>query len=120
VTEQRKRARDVISRASALRDKIKQLNKFSRACDEAGLAEDFSNAARSTNAFAAKCLGFINTQGASDEATQSILSQHKEATSNLMALALSANSAGINLQTEARDVFDTINDLMEILGLARD
>jgi hypothetical protein len=45
---------------------------------------------------------------------------HKEATLNLLALASCADSAGINLQTEARDILELISDQMERLGLARD
>ena len=50
------------------------------------------------------------------EAIEVIRSRYKEVTSNLMALAISANSAGINLQTETRNIFDTVNNLMGILG----
>ena len=34
-----------------------------------------------------------------------------------MGLAISANSAGVNLQTEARAVYETVNDLMGTMGL---
>ena len=49
-----------------------------------------------------------------------IVSQYKEATSNLIKLAISANAAGINLHGELREVFETINELMRTMGLAQD
>ena len=71
-------------------------------------------------AFATKCLAFINTRGDLEEVTQAVRSQHEEVTSNLMGLAISANSAGVNLQTEAREVYETVNDLMGTMALARE
>ena len=109
-----------MSGVSVLEDKLNRLNKFTQACDEAGLAEDFKNAALSAHTFAAKCLAFVNARGDSDEATHAIVSQYKEATSNLITLANSANVAGINLHGELREVFETINELMRTMGLAQD
>ena len=108
---------DVKSSVSVLHKKIKHLNKFSQACDEAGLGDDLKKAALSARAFATKCLAFINTRGDLEEVTQAVLSQYEEVTSNLMGLAISANSAGVNLQTEAREVYETVNDLMGTMGL---
>ena len=114
------RTGDVMSGVSVLEDKLNRLNKFTQACDEAGLAEDFKNAALSARVFNAKCLAFVNARGDSDEATHAIVSQYKEATSNLITLANSANVAGINLHGELREVFETINELMRTMGLTRD
>ena len=111
---------DIISGVSVLHTKIKHLNEFRQACDEVGLGDDFHKAAISAHAFAAKCLAFKNARGDLEDVTQAVLSQYEEVTSNLMALAISTNSAGINLQTEAREVYETLNDLMEKMGLARD
>ena len=111
---------DIRSSVSILQDKIEQLHNFENACDEAGLKDDLENAALSAHAFATACLAFINARGKSDQATKGIRSQYKEVTSNLMMLAISTNSAGINLQTEARDISNTINNLMENLGLPRE
>ena len=111
---------DVMSGVSVLKNKIKNLNKFRQACEEAGLEDDLKKAALSARAFATKCLAFINTRGDLEEVTQAVVSQYKEVTSNLMGLAISANSAGVNLQTEAREVYETINDLMGRMGLAPD
>ena len=85
-----------------------------------GLAEDFKNAALSGDMFTAKCLAFVNARGDSDEASHAIVSQYKEATSNLIMLANSANGAGINLHGELREVFETINELMRTMGLTQD
>ena len=111
---------DVMSGVSVLHNKIKHLNKFRHACDEAGLGDDFHKAAVSAHAFAAKCLAFKNARGDLEEVTQAVLFQYEQVTSNLMGLAISANSAGVNLQTEARGVYETVNDLMRTMGLARD
>ena len=111
---------DVMSGVSVLHNKIKHLNKFRHACDEAGLGDDFHKAAVSAHAFAAKCLAFKNARGDLEDVTQAVLSQHEEVTSNLMALAISTNSAGINLQTEAREIYEALNDLMGKMGLPRD
>ena len=119
-SEERNRVRDIRSSVSILQDKIEQLHNFENACDEAGLKDDLENAALSAHAFATACLAFINARGKSDQATKGIRSQYKEVTSNLMMLAISTNSAGINLQTEARDISNTINNLMENLGLPRE
>ena len=119
-TKGRTGAGDVMSGVSVLEDKLNRLNKFTQACDEAGLAEDFKNAALSAHMFTAKCLAFVNARGDSDEATHAIVSQYKEATSNLITLANSANVAGINLHGELREVFETINELMRTMGLAQD
>ena len=43
---------DVMSGVLVLRNKIKHLNKFRQACDQAGLGDDLKNAALSTRAFA--------------------------------------------------------------------
>ena len=110
---------DIMSSVSVLHNKIKHLNEFRQACDEAGLGDDFRKAAISARAFAAKCLAFKNAPGELEEATQAALSQYEEVTSNLMALAISTNSAGINLQTEAREVYEALNDLIGKMGLAR-
>ena len=109
-----------MSGVSVLEDKLNRLNKFTQACDEAGLAEDFKNAALSAHVFTAKCLAFVNARGGSDEATHAIASQYKEATSNLITLANSANVAGINLHGELREVFETMNELMRTMGFAQD
>ena len=85
---------------SVLEDKLNRLNESKQACDEAGLAEDFKNAALSAHVFTVKCLAFVNARGDSDEATHAIVSQYKEATSNLITLTNSANVAGINLHGE--------------------
>jgi hypothetical protein len=111
---------DILSSVSALEEKLNRLNKFTQACDEAGLADDFKNAALSAHAFTAKCLAFVNARGDSDEATRAIVSQYKEATSNLITLANSANMAGINLHGELREIFETMNELMRTMGLAQD
>ena len=111
---------DIISGVSVLHTKIKHLNEFRQACDEAGLGDDFHKAAVSAHAFAAKCLAFKNARGDLEDVTQAVLSQHEEVTSNLMALAISTNSAGINLQTEAREIYEALNDLMGKMGLPRD
>jgi hypothetical protein len=111
---------DILSSVSALEEKLNRLNKFTQACDEAGLADDFKNAALSAHTFTAKCLAFVNARGDSDEATRAIVSQYKEATSNLITLANSANMAGINLHGELREVFETMNELMRTMGLAQD
>ena len=109
---------DVVSGVSVLEDKLNPLNKFAQACDEAGLAEDFKNVTLSIHVLTATCLAFVN--GGSDEATHAISSQYKEATSNLIMLANSANVAGINLHAELREVFETMNSLMRTMGLAQD
>ena len=119
-TKGRTGAGDIMSGLSALEDKLNRLNKFRQACDEAGLAGDFKNATLSAHMFNAKCLAFVNARGDSDEATHAIVSQYKEATSNLITLANSANVAGINLHGELREVFETINELMRTMGLAQD
>ena len=111
---------DVMSGVSVLHNKIKHLNKFRHACDEAGVEDDLDKAVLSAHAFAAKSLALINTRGDLEEVTQAVLSQYEEVSSNLMGLAISANSAGVNLQTEARGVYETVNDLMRRMGLARD
>ena len=111
---------DAMSGVSLLQNKIKHLNKFRHACDEAGLEDDLKKAALSAHAFATTCLAFINTRGDLEEVTQAVLSQYEEVTSNLMVLTIFANSAGVNLQMEARELYETINDLMGTMGLARD
>jgi hypothetical protein len=111
---------DVVSGVSVLEDKLNPLNKFAQACDEAGLAEDFKNVTLSIHVLTATCLAFVNARGGSDEPTHAISSQYKEATSNLIMLANSANVAGINLHAELREVFETMNELMRTMGLAQD
>jgi hypothetical protein len=102
-----------------LREKIEHLNRFALACKRAGLADELEIAALAAHAFANKCVALNNARGKLDQVTgDGLRSQYKEATSNLMTLAISTNSAGINLQAEARDIFETINDLMETMGLA--
>ena len=64
---------DVMSGVSVLEDKLNRLNKFTQACDEAGLAEDFKNAALSIHMFTATCLAFVNARGDLDEATHAII-----------------------------------------------
>jgi hypothetical protein len=105
---------------SVLHNKIKHLNKFRHTCDEAGLGYDFHKAALSAHAFATKCLAFKNARGDLEKVRQAVLSQYEEVTSNLLGLAISTNSAGVNLQKEAREVYETINDLMRTMELARD
>jgi hypothetical protein len=109
---------DVMSGVSVLHNKIKHLNKFRHACDEAGVEGELDKAVLAVDAFAAKSLAFKNARGDLEEVTQAVLSQYEEVTSNLMGLAISANSAGVNLQTEARGVYETVNDLMRTMGLA--
>jgi hypothetical protein len=46
--------------------------------------------------------------------------KYRETTSNLITLSLSANSAGITIQPETRSIFDTMNDLMGLLGLPQE
>lgn len=111
---------DVMSGVSVLHNKIKHLNKFRHACDEAGVEGELDKAVLSVDAFAAKSLAFKNARGDLEGIRQAVLSQYEEVTSNLMGLAISANSAGVNLQTEARGVYETVNDLMRTMGLARD
>ena len=111
---------EIMSGVSVLDNRITHLNKFMHVCDEAGLGDDFHKAAISAHAFAAKCLAFKNARGDLEDVTQAVLSQYEEVTSNLMALAISTNSAGINLQTEAREIYEALNDLMGKMGLPRD
>jgi hypothetical protein len=113
-------ARDIRSGATALESKVRQLNKFKQACDEAGLTQDFENAAVSARAFAAKSLGYLTAGDNLDEARENVLANYEKVTLNLATLAVAANSAGINLQAEARAVFDVTNDLMAKMGLARE
>src|SRR6185312_14374762 len=54
---------DVMSGVSVLHNKIQHLNKFRRACDEAGVEGDLEKAVLSVDAFAAKCLAFKNARG---------------------------------------------------------
>ena len=111
---------DVMSGVSVLHNKIQHLNKFRRACDEAGVEGELDKAVLSVDAFAAKCLAFKNARGDLEGVRRAVLFQYEEVTSNLMGLAISANSAGVNLQAEARGVYETVNDLMRTMGLARD
>ena len=117
-TKGRMEAGDIMSGVSVLEDKLDRLNKFTRACDEAGLAEDFKNVALSTRMFTAKCL--VVARGGSVKDSHAIVSQYQEATSNLTKLAISANAAGLTLHRELREVFETINELMRTMGLAQD
>ena len=119
-TEGRVGSGEVTSGVSVLEDKLDRLNKFAQTCDDAGLAEDFMKAAAAAHKFAADCLNFVKDPRDSDEAMQHIVSQHKDATSNLIKLAISANAAGINLHEALREIFDAINELMRTMGLARE
>ena len=110
---------EIVSGVSVLHNRITHLNKFMHVCDEAGLGDDFHKAVLSAHAFAAKCLAFKNARGDLEEVTQAVLSQYEEVTSNLMGLAISANSEGVNLQKEARGVYETLNDLMRTMGLGQ-
>ena len=116
----------VMSDVLVLQSRIEHLNTFSQACGEAGLEGDLKEAALSAHAFATRCLalinarGDINARGKLEEVTQAVRAQHEVVTSNLMDLAISANSAGVNLQTAAREVYEIVNDLMETMELARD
>jgi hypothetical protein len=47
-------------------------------------------------------------------------SQYRETTTNNKTLALTPKSAGINVQPETRFIFDTMNDLMGMLGLPQE
>jgi hypothetical protein len=101
---------------SILQKKIKRLIQSRHACSAAGLGDNFEDAVQSAQGFATRCLNFGKSSGDSDQATQGLRSHYKEVTSKLLTLAISANSAGINLQAEARDIFETINDLMDAVG----
>jgi hypothetical protein len=115
-----KRSAEVADCVSAVEKKLAQLNKFRQACEQAGLIEDFRKAELSTRAFTAECLTFVRARRASDDSTNAIVSQYGEVTTNLITLANSANSAGITLHGETRAIFESINDLMQKMGLGRD
>jgi hypothetical protein len=115
-SEQDQRARDVVSGVSVLRDGIERLNKFAKASNQAGLKDDFQKAVQSAQEFAT-CVASLNASGGPKKATEGVRSQYNETTSNLITLTLSANSVGINLQPEARSIFDTMTDLMALLGV---
>lgn len=109
-----------MSDVSALRKKTKQLGKFRHACNEAGLEDGFASTTQSLDVFIEKCRAFARAPENSEEMSQAIISQYNEVVSALITLANAANVAGINLLAELRDIFGTINDLMETMGLARD
>jgi hypothetical protein len=102
---------DVTTGVLGLQDKIYCLKKFQQTCDQAGLGVDYENAVSSVNAFAAKCLALSHSRCRSAEVLQGIIAMQKEATSNLMSLALSANARGINLQAEVRQIYETLTDI---------
>jgi hypothetical protein len=118
-SEQDQRTRDLIASMSVLRDGIERLNKSRKACHQAGLKDDFQKAVQSAQAFAAG-VASLDASGGPKQAAEEVRSQYRETTSNLITLALSANSAGINVQPETRFIFDTMNDLMGMLGLPQE
>jgi hypothetical protein len=109
-----------MSGVSALRKKTRQLEKFRRACDEAGLEDSFRSALLSVDIFIEKCRAFASAPEDRKEISQAMVSQYNEATSALIALANAANAAGINLHTELKEIFGTVNDVMGAMGLSRD
>jgi hypothetical protein len=117
-TKRRGGADDVRWGVSALRKKTKQLEKFRDACNDAGLEDVFASATQSVDMFIEKCRAFARAPENPDKISQAIVSQYNEVTSALITLANAANTAGINLHAELREMFGNVNDVMDAMGLA--
>ena len=119
-TKRRREPDNVMLGLSALRKKTQQLEKFRHACREAGMDDGFASATQTLDLFIEKSRAFARAHEDRKEISQAIVSQYNEVTSALITLGNAANAAGINLHTELREIFGTVNDVMSAMGIARE